>query len=269
MVKKLLKYEFISFAKTILPMEIILLGIAVLTRFIQFFEDDSVTYRIFSISSVVALVISCIVCLVMTVFVNLIRFYRNLYTGEGYLTLTLPVTHHQHILSKLIAAVCSTIFSVISILLAIAISTAGEVFHELLKAFGYLFGLFTQKLGADAWLYVLEFLILALLMTTSEYLLCYGCITVGQMAKKNRVLAAFGVFFGYYMFGQVLSTVLLVITGNFYKELHLDELLRWFSENPRPAAHIILISLSAFAILMGCIYYLITHKLMKQKLNLE
>ena len=37
MVRKLIKHEMNAFARSMLPMEIILLGMAVLTRFVQLF----------------------------------------------------------------------------------------------------------------------------------------------------------------------------------------------------------------------------------------
>ena len=138
MVKKLMKYDFSAFGKTILPMEIILLGIAVLTRFLQFFENDSKIYNILNVSSIVLLIVAMIVCIVMTVAICVVRFYKNLYTQEGYLTLSLPATHAQHIISKLVTSVFATFISLISVILAGLIATLGDLSHEIILAFNYL-----------------------------------------------------------------------------------------------------------------------------------
>lgn len=48
------------------------------------------------------------------------RFYKNVFGREGYLTLTLPVSSHQLILSKLLASLIWTVFN--AIILAIGIT---------------------------------------------------------------------------------------------------------------------------------------------------
>ena len=83
MVRKLIKHEMNAFARSMLPMEIILLGMAVLTRFVQLFETESSAYNTVRTSSIVMFVIAIVVCLVMTVVVSIRRFYVNLFSSEG------------------------------------------------------------------------------------------------------------------------------------------------------------------------------------------
>ena len=80
MVKKLLKYEFISYLRTLVPMYIILFAIGALNRFVQLFENDHFSYDIVFNSSLTAFIVSIIVCIVMTVVMGIVRFYKNLYT---------------------------------------------------------------------------------------------------------------------------------------------------------------------------------------------
>ena len=42
MVKKLFKYEFFSYARTLLPINLILIGISIMGRLIQFLENDGI-----------------------------------------------------------------------------------------------------------------------------------------------------------------------------------------------------------------------------------
>lgn len=44
MVKKLMKYELASYMRSLLPFQLILLGIALLHRFVQLFENDGDAY---------------------------------------------------------------------------------------------------------------------------------------------------------------------------------------------------------------------------------
>ena len=47
MVKKLMKYELASYMRSLLPFQLILLGIALLHRFVQLFENDGDAYWTF------------------------------------------------------------------------------------------------------------------------------------------------------------------------------------------------------------------------------
>ena len=273
MVKKLLKYEWASFVRSLLPMEMILLGIALLTRIVQFFENDTTAYAIVSGSSVAALSIACVVCLVMTVAVNVTRFYRNLYTAEGYLSFTLPVTYSQHIAAKLCFAVLSTVFSVLSILAAGVIATAGEVLHEVVKALVYLFRQCVETLGWQTLWFGLDALAALLVIVCGQYLLYYACATLGQLAKKNRVLASFGFYFVYYLIRQTIGTVLMVVyfavvNIAWFKNL-LDWLTHCFDTHPYASAHAIIWLLILFGAAVDLLYFGITYIVMKRKLNLE
>ena len=65
-------------------------------------DENSVNAGAFVIMMLYCLIISCI-STVVTIYIA-IRFYRNLYTDEGYLMHTLPVTPRQLILAKLLVA---------------------------------------------------------------------------------------------------------------------------------------------------------------------
>ena len=84
MVKKLMKYELASYMRSLLPFQLILLGIALLHRFVQLFENDGDAYWTFFSSSTAIFIIACIVTLVATVALCIARFYKNMFTGEGY-----------------------------------------------------------------------------------------------------------------------------------------------------------------------------------------
>lgn len=269
MVKKLLKYEFSSLAKTLLPMEIVLFSIAFFNRIVQFFENDSTPYNIFIVSSSVLLGIAMMVCLIFTFAICIVRFYKNIYTAQGYLTLTLPATHAQHIWAKLISAVCASAVALVSVFLALAVSTAGDVFHEILKAAAYLIEQYFKLTKANGAFYIIEGLFCLILSVVGEYLLIYTCITVGQLAKKNRVLAAFGVYFGIYVAWQIIETVVIIIFSILYTNGLLENLYAWIIKHPFPFTHIVLTGLFVLLSIFCVLCFFITHRIMKNKLNIE
>ena len=269
MVKKLLKYEFISYLRTLMPMYVIMLAIGLLNRFIQLFENDHFSYNIVFTSSLVALIISAVVCLLMTVVMGVIRFYKNLYTAEGYLSFTLPVTAGQHIFSKLMMLVTFTCISLLAIFAACSFAMMGEFFAEVFKAIGYLLNRFCREYSTHSIFYILEVILLFFAAIIYLYLVYYGCITIGQTAKKNRILMAFGVYFIYYLITQVLGTI-MVIVGMFFGEIGILEKLGTFiTRHPLTSAHFFLIGEAVLLAGLSAAYYFIIRYFMNNKLNLE
>ena len=104
MVKKLYKHEFPAWLR-VLP---IFFGVTLLTaafhRVLQIFEVNSIYYDIVNVSAIVLYAVSVLVCLAAPTVFGIVRFYKNLFTGEGYLSFTLPVTAAQHIWVKTLTA---------------------------------------------------------------------------------------------------------------------------------------------------------------------
>ncbi len=268
MVKKLIKFEFIAWFRTMLPMLLILLGISGLTRIVQLFETETATYSIVNTSSIVALCISILVCSVMCVAVGVTRFYKNLFTNEGYLTLSLPVSYAGQIFAKLITAVAFTAITAVGIIVSINIATLGDVSHELCKAFGYLVKKYFGYLGVNGAFYVLEVIIMVIAIEAKSFLLLYACISIGQLAKKNRVLAAFGTFFAYYFICQILGTVFIIVSETVGTGLW-DWIDAFFCKHYYTAMHLLFCGIILFEVIMGAVYYLISYTVMRKKLNIE
>lgn len=271
MVKKLIKHEMHAFARSMLPMEIILIGMAILTRFVQLFETETSAYNTVRTSSIVMFVIAIVVCLVMTVVVSIRRFYMNLFSSEGYLTLTLPVSAGQHIFVKLLISVVSLIITLVTVIVSVCIATMGDVLVEVCKAVSYILKWYYSFLGGHTVAYIFEVIIVALAILVSQYLLFYACISIGQTARKNRVLAAFGVYFAYYITTQILGTVFIIIISaapNWLMTL-LENIGIWSEQHPFAAIHIALITVTVLYAVLSGVYFLVSRYIIKNRLNLE
>lgn len=273
MVKKLFKHEFLAYMRALMPMHLIMLGIAVLTRFVYFFESDTTPFEIIGSSSIVAFVVACVVCLVLS-FVNIItRFYKNMFTHEGYLSFTLPVTCSQHIFVKAVMGVAVIFIDLFAILLGICVATAGEFTVELFKAVFWILGQGAEAIGWQFWLYLIEMLVLVVAYVFSTILLFYSCITIGQLSNKNRIFLAIGVYFGYYFITQILSTVFLITMSvityqNWFAEM-MENIFVFIGDHPYVSGHLFFLIMLVGVAIMGALYYFITHSIMKKKLNLE
>jgi len=274
MVKKLFKHELISYAKTMIPITAVLLGIGALTRFVWFFEVDKTVFDIIGGSSVIAFVIACIVSLVLTFIFVITRFYKNMFTNEGYLSFTLPVSVHQHILVKLTVGVGAIVYCFLLIIISVCLATAGELTLELFKAFFYIVDDFYRILveltsSADAVFYAVETVILLIVSTFSGVLLYYACIAIGQLTKKNRVLAAVGVYFLYYFINQIISTVFIAVFSVISYTAFMDEIILYIENNTSEFVHLVFCFSIILSALLGGLYYFLTSYIMSKKLNLE
>ncbi len=266
MVKKLYKHEIEAYLRVWVPMQLILLGIALFTRGIRLFESHTIAYDIINGSSIFIFAVAVIVSIGLTGVFTIVRFYKNLFTGEGYLSFTLPVTPTQHILTKLFTAFAFEVATVLIALLAASVVMAGDVFVEVMKAIGYLWGLLQSNLQTKPILYAIEIVVMLAVTSMSNTLLYYACISLGQLFKKNRLLAAVGVYFGYYAISQVFSTILTVIGTFTALFVNIEDIFLYHTEE---ALHWLFCGSTAWTALLGVAYAFLIRYILRNKLNLE
>lgn len=153
---------------------------------------------------IVAGVMAVAVCAAASIFVVIWRFYKSRFTDEGYLTFTLPVNSHQLLLSSIL----NSIFGVLLVILA-CFAAVGLAFALVFLAFPRDF------IWADVWTswesirqqlwesFVKnadQFALAAFSGITgavSQLLSLMLAVTIGSLiAKKHKILAAVGVYYG-------------------------------------------------------------------------
>lgn len=270
MVKKLLKHEFIAYLRIWIPMQIILLVVAFFGRILQFFKSDSNIYSLIRGSSVVIYVVAIIAAIGLTFVFGIVRFYKNLFSGEGYLSFTLPVTISDHLWTKMLAAGCFNIFTFVSVLISLAIMTSGKRLSDALKTLSDIVKAgYSYVGGTNMTLYILEGLALLLLTAFTQILLFYACIALGQLFRKNRVIGAVVVYFVYYTVTQILSTILVVILTMAGSFLPLNRFAQFVVDHPLGTIHLYMCGLFILQLAMSIVYYVVTHTVIRKKLNLE
>lgn len=268
MVKKLFKHEILAWCRILPIVYIIFLCIAVMGRVVQFFEADSIAYKMIFISSIVVYVIGIIACFAFPTVFGIIRFYKNLFSGEGYLSFTLPVTPANHIRIKLLVAFMFDIISVLVVILSAVIMTSGDVLSEVINAISYIINQIPVDDGVHLVLYIIEYILMFFIAFISKYLLFYLCIAIGQLFNKNRILASVGVYFAYYFVCQILGTILgvvFIILG----EAGVFDNITFPDMHPYAFIHIMLCGALVIYSLIALLYYYITHRIISKRLNLE
>lgn len=269
MVKKLFKHEFLAYARVMAIVYGILLTIATATRIILIFESDTTAYQIISTFSLIIYLVSAVAAALFSTAFGVIRFYKNLFTSEGYLSFTLPVTPSQHITVKAVTAVCVELLSLLVVLLSGCIVTSGEVLVEIWKALIYIWNQLYAQMGFHLVLAGGECLILFLVTSAASFMLYYTCISIGQLSKKNRILAAVGVYFAYYILAQIVSTVVTILISVVATTGAFEEIFFWVFQHPFASMHLgfwgFILLTSAFVV----VEFLIIRAITTKKLNLE
>ena len=199
-----------------------------------------------------------------------IRFYQQLYTDQGYLMHTLPVTSHQLILSKTFVAmlwrVISTLVCVISAVLLL-ISAFGQDRKEFLSGMADEFSNLHMSNGI-ALIVLLLSIIAAIGSLLFQTYTGYLAISIGQQIGKNKVLSSIGIYIGIRI---VINLITNIVSQTFTFSLAYGE-GKWFKSGWEPTeGTVVLFFLLADIILIGVsvgMYFLI-HHFMSKKLNLD
>ena len=274
MVKKLFKHEFRSWLRIMPIIYIIIVAMASMHRLLQCFEAHNVYYDITFFSATFTFVLAAYAALCTPAVVSVVRFYKNMFTSEGYLTMTLPVTPANHLWVKSITTICFGFLTSAVMVLSLVIITAGDLFTEIWKAAAYLIRSFCENIPRDILIhcvfYILELGVLLLVSAFYNCLLYYLCLCIGQLFRKARILASIGAFFAYGMIVDAISTcfslgfTMLDLAGvleNIWKAID-----RIGVEN---AAHIFFVLAILGSCVTGLVFFLLCHTILRKKLNLE
>lgn len=185
------------------------------------------------------------------------------------MTFTLPVTPTQHILVKVVTAVCFSLITIIAALISGCIATPGELLVEIWKALIYLIKEAFEEHGIQTVLVGIGLAVLLLVGAFANTLLYNTFIAIGQLSKKNRILAAFGAYFVFYIVSQVVVTVIGIGLSELAFNGVLDRIVMWIDRNPYTATHIGIWGGILLTSLFGYIEFIVTKTIITKKLNLE
>ena len=269
MVKKLFKHEFLSYARVMGIVYGILLTVAVATKLFYVIENDTTIYQIIRGFTTLVYGGSVFAAAGFSFVMGIVRFYRNFFTAEGYLSFTLPVSAEQHIIVKAVTAVAVNAVTLIVVGLSGLIVLLGDelvlIWTQFCQAFGEVFG----YLGADGVFFAIEAGIALLLASFTSVMLYYCCISIGQMAKKNRILAAVGVYFAYYILTQIVSAVLTITVTVVAASEAVWDIVQWIEFHPMEVIHIGLCGGIVLSAIFLLVEFMIVRGIMNKKLNLE
>jgi hypothetical protein len=206
------------------------------------------------------------------------RFYAHFFSDQGYLTFTLPVKRRTLLLSKLTNEMIWYVANFLLMLVAFFLFAwlampATEQYPVLnpiiLISVGDIFSSAWRAVGAWTVAYVAEALLLLLAYVLFSSCLVQFCITVGAViAKRHKLIAGIGIFYGVQAALGTVGQLLLTLLGG----LLIEGLQVLLQDATRDAVcGVIALILLIFVLLFGALAvltYCFTENNLDKKLNL-
>ena len=281
MLKKLLKYDLKAVFKYWWIAAISTLGLSVLGGFAVTVLRDTVSTEpekkvpiILEILSSIALplvYLGFIALGILTVIMIFVRYYKNFFSDEGYLTFTLPVKKSELINSKVIMGVISSLATSFVVLVNIIIILVIGFFDNIIKPdfwkeFSEFFSEVFKSLGVYTFVYVLEIILVVFLANLLSTLFLYDCVAIASMlVKKAKVITAIGI---YYVANGVIST-LFTIFSLFGMSTIIDTMSAMKTSTLLPLISLLGSGIIVMLAMFTALLYLLQYWIIDRKLNLS
>lgn len=263
MLGKLIRYDLKASAKIFLLFHLVYLVACLLGRIFFINRMDFIDAPEDSLIAPLAIVI-CLVT-VSIVAVNFcswlmvtFRFYRNLFSREGYLSWTLPVSGIRHLWAKIISGCVLMWIDTAVIALGLFLLLSGR---NVTEAYALIADDMTEALGVTIGTFFLYTFLLSLISCISTVISSYFCVAVGQLFPNHRVLWAVATYFILSFVLQIGIFLLMILCGTF------DYYMRFsgtFSEQMSQ----ILVPTLLISTITTFAEYIVTHYIIKKKINL-
>lgn len=285
MLGKLIKYEWKGLRFPLMIMMIVLAGTMILTCGVILTINPKLDETL-AWYSVMALMLSIFLyyfgiigCTLGTTLIVVVRFYKTCYTDQGYLTHTLPVTPHQLLNSKILAAIFTHLLMIFAIILSIFIIlqvgihhvfsfipdySYAELRHEFSIVFADILDSFEDEFGLRLGLYIAYLLFYCIVGVISNVITLFGCVSLGQLYAKHRIVGAIAAYFLLQFVMMIIGYITSIpmytrmLAGTYYDNATVFGIMS-------PTMNMSLLTTVLLAVAM----YFVNLHMMTKKLNLE
>jgi len=266
MLTKLLKYDLKWIYKVVGIFYVLALIFSLIARIYSLLDNSllfSILYNISS-SACIAMLIST---LINTLMRSWVRFVRNIYKDESYLTHTLPVEKKTIYLSKVLASIIAIFTTTLVLLLCLFICYYSK---DNLMALKYILNLTANTYDTTVINLLLVIAIVFFLEIVYILLVGYVGIIVGHRKNNNRMARSviFGLFL--YLLTQGATLLILFIVSLFNKDIMdiISVINSTTVINVSSIKTVILIGIGIYVI-YNIIYYLIGKRLLEKGVNVD
>ena len=271
MLKRLLKYDLRAMLKywwiaAISSFVMSIIAGGCVNMLISEYEEP-VALTILSVLFIIVDIIGLSAFTLISAILIYVRFYKNFFTDEGYLTFTLPVKRTALLNSKLISGtfvmLLTTVVAIINVCITVAIGFWQELFvPEALEGMAYAIEEAQKALGVYLIIYAVEIIALFVTALLCSVLFISICITFASIiTKKARVITAIGI---YYAVNAMVNSItqLVYMIGLDYVVMRLPE------NNINGPVAVIGFGVILLFALIASLLYTLEYWMLDRKLNL-
>lgn len=273
MLRKLFKYELKSTAKLMLLVYMIMVAVTVLGCIAMAVSaapsGDSPVKDFFIVIGITSYVLGIFALFIVTYVYMCVHFYRTMYSDRGYLTHTLPVSHHSILNVKLLVSLfwmlCSILLLLLSVLALIAAASRGAIFRT---DFSYFLSEFYRTSGMHFGALMLYLLVATIFSCLLYLLMVFTSASIGQLFSQHKIAASVIAGVVLYFAEQIISTIIMVASG--YVML-MNDMSTDSSTIPDFSGvfSMLLTPTVIYSVILSVIYYVVCYRITKKHINLE
>lgn len=205
-----------------------------------------------------------------------VHFYKTMYTDEGYLTHTLPVTKHKLLISKILVGglwylivmfgILLSVIVLIGALFSVAVPdiTWTEFWRTITENWDEFVDMMKTEIGFDLGHWFATLLVTSVIGPFCSVIILFGAISIGQLFTKHRVLMAIVSYIGILVLTMIISSVvqsvfsMKMLAGAMRDSFALDAYLNTTG-----------ISSALQNLVLAVILYIVSWLVIDKKLNME
>ncbi|MBS7338739.1 MAG: hypothetical protein KIH00_00640 [Lachnospiraceae bacterium] len=217
MLGKLLKHEWKAHWKVptlLLGVLMIIAVVAGLTFLMPIWDSEWIGLPLSAMMLVMLFYMAMIAASFGIVLYFAVRYYKSMFTDEGYLTHTLPVTARELLFGKIITMTAWNLIAGIVVLLSIAVFFGIVILALASKDSSFAFDFFDflsemKEVFASPYMegfggFCASMIAMALTGSVGGTMIIIGSVNLGQMVRKHRILGAIGAYFAIYSVIQII-----------------------------------------------------------------
>ena len=263
MLGKLLKYDLKWIYKVVVVFYVLSLIFSCIGRALSYIEN-SVIFSIvsqFSLGIAVAMMISSLINCVLRLWV---RFIKNIYKDESYLTHTLPIEKKTIYTSKIISALISVITTGVIIIISLFICFYSEGNIEALKS---ILEIAASSYNTTVMNLVLLIALVLIMQVIFIVMVGYTAIILGHKSNKNKMVKTLVIGFGLYFLTQILSLAVIFIFGLLNPDIM--NLINTTSEINVGILKVLMYLAIGIYVVYNAFYYILGKKQFEKGVNVE
>lgn len=280
MLGKLIKHEWKAVWKVpalLLGILMIIAAVAGLTFALPIWDSDWIGLPMSGIMLIMMFYVAMIGVSLGIVIYLAVRYFKNMFTDEGYLTHTLPVTSRQLLISKVMIMSVWELLSSIGVLFRMVVfggvavfslaSKEGDFASLVIEAMKGLGNLWDMPFFKDFQIFGVSTVFMELVSCFSGAMIIIASITMGQMIRKHRVLGSVGAYFA---INAVIQGIFMVIMFPMTIKMALDNAFLYrFETSPFSFYTIMFTIMSVVYLAVGVGLYFLSEYLLHKQLELE